>query len=678
MPEIVIRDLPGAVPPSEVQRRLETEDLAWPEQDFEDAAAMNIVLADVERTEGFLVSRQYTRQWDFGDRLFYAYVAPEPWPGTQVPRSSLGMPMVSTHLFSLLSSVVQAFFSGSKPLQIDARPGTDPKTADANQALVMWELEQCNFKQELIYLIFDLLLYGQGNGWWGFQPVVKKKRRKVRKEVAPVLGETKTDSSSAQKVGGSKTEVVTVTDEETWVLPKFEYSHIRHYGADPGCRRGDIRTGKFAYRRIYLSAEDLDNLRDVDGYQNIPSRELLEQLTTPDKEPASANALEMGTYSSTINAGRKALPRWEPSTADPLKQGFEVIEYWTGDRTICVLERQLAIRNATHELGEIPSLSCPFFMSPDSYYGMGLTHMIGNFQRVMQGTVNLMLDDMTLNLNGMYVSGKGYNSSGQAIWAHPGKVVKVDDAVQFKPIERQPVGGDAMGIIQACQQWAQQADGAAEISVQGSMPAEKSSITRTATGANQLDAGARTRMEFLIDNIADLIIIPLVNKFIEMNFDNLAPEQVKTILGEELGHQYEGDPINILNGQYKVTISAGARLQARNAIAQQWPMLLNMITSPSALQGLQTEGKKINYSAIMEETFKAAGYPGEAQFIVPMTPEDIKRMEQMNPSAQKQALQQSKIAQEGQNDIALEESKVGGRALVKMLLHAIENNALGG
>jgi hypothetical protein len=257
-------------------------------------------------------------------------------------------------------------------------------------------------------------------------------------------------------------------------------------------------------------------------------------------------------------------------------------------------------------------------------------------------------------------------------------VVKVDDAVQFKPIERQPVGGDAMGIIQACQQWAQQADGAAEISVQGSMPAEKSSITRTATGANQLDAGARTRMEFLIDNIADLIIIPLVNKFIEMNFDNLAPEQVKTILGEELGHQYEGDPINILNGQYKVTISAGARLQARNAIAQQWPMLLNMITSPSALQGLQTEGKKINYSAIMEETFKAAGYPGEAQFIVPMTPEDIKRMEQMNPSAQKQALQQSKIAQEGQNDIALEESKVGGRALVKMLLHAIENNALGG
>lgn len=666
MPDVLLRDLPGAIPPGDITRRIMAEDLAWPEQTLEDATALNILLSDVERTEGFLVSRRYPQQWDFGDRLFYAYVAPEPWPNTQIPRSSLGMPLLSTHLFSLLSSVVQALFSGNKPLEIDPRPGTTVETAQANEVLITWELEQCKFKQELVYFLMDLLLHGTGNGWWGFRPITKKKRKKVRKNVAPVLGENST--------GEAQAETDIETEEQVWVLPYFEYCHIRHYGVDPGCRRADVRTAGYAWRRVYLSVDDLDQLREVDGYQNIPDRETLEKLAAPDKEPATPSPLEQGTYSSTLNNSRKALPRWEPSTADPLRQGFEVIEYWTEDRVIVSFERLLCIRNATHELEEIPSLSCPFFISPDSYYGMGLAHLIGNFQRVMQGVVNLYLDDLSLNLNGMYISGKGYNTAGQAIWASPGKIVKVDDAQQFKPIDRQPVGPDAMSMIAACQQWAQQADGAAEISIQGSMPSDKSSITRTASGANMLDAGSRTRVEFLIDQISDLVIVPLVNKFMELNFANLAPEQVKTILGDELGHTYEGDPLNILNGQYKVTVSAGARLQARNAIAQQWPMLMNMITSPSVLQGLQTEAKKISYSNVVKETFRSAGYPGQAEFIVDMTKDDIKRMETMNPAAQRQALQESKIAQEGQNDVELEESKVGGRAFVKLLLHALERD----
>lgn len=675
MPDLMIRDLRGAIAPSEQNRRIMPEDLSWPENTGNDAIWLQIVLEDVEASETFLISRQYTKQWDWADRLFYAYVAPENWPGTSTPRSALGMPLVSTHLFSLLASVVQAFFSGNEPIKLDPREGTSLATAHANQALIMWELEQTDFRMELIYLLFDMLLYGTGCGWWGFQPYTRKKRTKVRK---PKDGAAAKDGTRGPHALG---EVDTQIDTETWVLPKFEYSHIRHYGVDPGHRRCDVSKAGDAWRRMYLSADELDDLRDDDGFKNIPTRKQLEQLVAPDKEGATPTPMETGSEHTQASFGRKAMPRWQDTTSDPLKQVFEVIEYWTPDRTIYVFERQLVIRNATHELEKIPALSCPLFISPDSYYAMGLGHLIGNFQRVEQGVVNLYLDDLSLDLNGMYVTGKGYNNPGQAIWSAPGRVVKVDDAEQFKKIEKNSIGPDAMGMIEACENWAQQADGANDITVQGNMPSEKSSITRTAGGASMLGMGSRTKLEFLVDNVANLVIIPLVNAFIGMNFDNLAPEQIKTILGEELGHAYTEDPINLLNGRYKVTVSAGARLQARSALGQMWPMLQNMLTSPTVLAALQTEGKKVNYTKVVDEQFRSVGYPGGKEFVVDQTKEDIARTQAMNPAMNRISEIQAKVKAETDKELEVEESKAGGRALNTAFRHIMETEdrqALGG
>src|SRR6516162_7459336 len=105
MPDLLIRDLKSASPEGETFQRVEQEDLYWPEQDAADVSALKIVNGDVAKAESFLVSRQYVRQWDQADRLFYAYVAPINWPGTETPRASLGMPLLATHLFSILSMV---------------------------------------------------------------------------------------------------------------------------------------------------------------------------------------------------------------------------------------------------------------------------------------------------------------------------------------------------------------------------------------------------------------------------------------------------------------------------------------------------------------------------------------------------------------------------------------------
>jgi hypothetical protein len=43
---------------------------------------------------------------------------------------------------------------------------------------------------------------------------------------------------------------------------------------------------------------------------------------------------------------------------------------------------------------------------------------------------------------------------------------------------------------------------------------------------------------------------------------------------------------------------------------------------PAMLAGLQTEAKKIDYQALTDEIFRAAGYPKGKSFIVDRTPQD--------------------------------------------------------
>ena len=85
---------------------------------------------------------------------------------------------------------------------------------------------------------------------------------------------------------------------------------------------------------------DLDALRDqvitdedgnpVGGFKNIPPREILELLVTPQKtESTMINPLETDNYGGYGN-GRwfelaKAMPRWDDTNANPLKKPFMVV-----------------------------------------------------------------------------------------------------------------------------------------------------------------------------------------------------------------------------------------------------------------------------------------------------------------------------------------------------------------
>ena len=401
--QITVQELPEAIREGDAYLYVTREEASklWPDQEPDDLAVVKDVLQDVGLSEGFLNSKLYIQQWNLAEILLFAYVKPDKWKGTDQWRSHLGMPVLAEQLHSMLASLQQALFSGVRPFQVDPTSNTKLETAQAQEALLTWALGNCGtkggtYKQEMRWCLYDGLLYGTGAGFLGWKT---EKRTRIKKRRTGTATAVNTGAGAAI-IPANDDETEDYTEEFEINRPAFEYVNIRRLRVDPGCRRSDIRTASWVARYVYLSSIDLDNLRDSEGWKNIPTREQLVRLTTPTKPATNQNQLEVQGIDWGLNRSQKALPENRETTNDPLAKKWEVIEYWTAYRVVRVFERQLCISNEAHDLGRIPFVSFNLHEAPDSFYGLGLCHLVGDFQRICPGSHQRILGRLGFESDG--------------------------------------------------------------------------------------------------------------------------------------------------------------------------------------------------------------------------------------------------------------------------------------
>lgn len=671
--------LPNALPEGAGFEPIQRQELAWPDQLPEDLAVLKVIEQDVSRAEAWLSSKQITRDWLEADRLYLAWVPQQTWEGTNVPRAALGMPLVMEHVESILPQIMAGFFSDPQPFQIAPRPKTTEDAARANADLLQWEFEQSDFREQFRQLAKSVLLYGNGIGKWGWKTVTNKRVEYRRKEEPQVVGG---GVSPIEIPTAASDELVPVEVVEEINLPTFEAIPLRHVLVDPGLRSNDIRKAKWVGHRLYLTSEQLDELREVEGYQNIPTRAQLEALVTPVKEPAITSPLEQPLYGSNLTLATefKAQPRPQDSTVDPLKQGWEVIEYYTKDHIYTILQRKLVIRKERNEWGKLPFVSCAYTDVLDSFYALGIAKIIGPEQRLQQGIINAHLDDVSLSLNGMYQRKRGLGTPSQPIRMRPGATVEYDDQNGITLLPRHPINGDALAEISASDARAQRRTAANEMIVQGSLPSHNSSITRTATGVQALSGGSGARLQYLVEQLADLVFLPVLKAFHEMNGKRLKPSQITRILSDELNSAYQGDSLDLINGQYDFSILAGARMQSKRSLGQSLPLLYQFYSQAPVLDGLAQVGLKLDFNELSNMTMDASGWPNKSSLIVPMSKDEIAQRQAGSPAAQAAQMQQAKSQQDLQNKMAFsEQSTVDkvGRDIVRSLLKKGETAELG-
>jgi hypothetical protein len=653
---------------------LETEEVQW-HHSPEDEAGLALVLQDTALAEGYIQSKRWMLEWDKAQILFEAPAEVRFWEGTSMPRAHVSVPLLLTHIESIMPQIMSGLFSDDPPFQFQPRPGTKADSARAAAALLAYELDEIGFAEEIRKGVKSALLFGNGIWKWGWES--KTRKRTVYQRKAQPL-KVSTPGLPDQTVETKESdELEAKTFDESVDQPTFEFVNVRHLLVDPGLREPDIRKAKYVIHRMYLTANDLDGLRGFEGY-DIPERAKLKALFFPPKEQTFASPLE--TVPLTLEKEFTPLPRWVDPTADPLEQPMEVLERWDGEKVITVLNRKLVIRNERNEAGAIPFLSLALVDIPDSFYGMGLARLIGGEQRLQQGLINARLDEVAINLNGMFVRQRGSNIASQNIRMRPGGVLVEDEKDSLRVLPRLNAVPEAYVEVQASSARAEQTTAASELVVQGALPSSgRSSITRTATGVQALTGGSGARLQYLVENLARQVFVPALMAFHEMNAAKLPMSQMRRILDQELQQAFAGDLLDVVNARMKFSVLAGAHMQAKRAMAQSLPLIAQMVLAAPVAGMLTQQGKKIDINEFVNMIFDISGWKNKASLVQDMTEEDEQRAAMQNPAVQQMMVNRQKVAaQTAQKSQMIDEENMGraGRRVLETILRKVEEPEL--
>ena len=637
-------DLPQAQHASLAGAPLEQQEVKFANETLTDAAALKIVTGDVNIAESYLQSKSLPKEWDNVDELVRAYVAPRKWPGNaDLARANLGMPLVLEVVETLMPELHLAFFSDDQPFLLTPAGRTTPAAARAMSKLLCWALKLSGFKEEMRLGKKSALTYGQAVMKYGWQTVTKTRKTYTKDPL----------NSGANQIKIEEYEVA---------HPTVEWVELRNLLVDPHCRRHDIRVAKFVIQQSFITANDLDSLRN-DGYKNVPTREqLVEALTN------GGEGTEDSLDANKLQSHRENQAEWpsKSSSTDPLTQPLEILEYWTADRVITVLQRKIVIRNEANEFGELPFRSCSFIDVLGAFFGFGVAKLLEGEQRFQTGVVNGWIDSLNIYLQPMWHRKKGVGTGTQNIPAAPGKVVNDDG--ELNPLQKESVSFEALQALSSSEDRAHRRVGS---NTGSEMPTQ---AMRTAEGVQQFTAGLQKRLQYFVENWATMVFVPVIEKFIELIKDNIDHETLSAILTEEEGKAFEEDIMNVYNGQYTANVLSSTKLAARRAMAAMIPNLVQLLAAPPVLPSMADQGKKFNFTEFVAQTVEMTGWDTDA-LIVDMTQEDLQRVAQRNPAVVKAQAdaQHMQMDQQFQENLQAQKGDVqAGVAAIKTLLKHLE------
>jgi hypothetical protein len=225
-------------------------------------------------------------------------------------------------------------------------------------------------------------------------------------------------------------------------------------------------------------------------------------------------------------------------------------------------------------------------------------------------------------------------------------------------------------VIAQVKSWASGISGAGA-GIQGSNPGATGDM-RTGEGVKMLGQGEGMKMQDLIDQFCDLVLIPFLEFCVENN-KRLKPSQLRAMLNDVLTEKLNADPLDMINATYKITISAGSRLQARNSLNQSLGYIQSILQQPGLSDQLAVQGVKINYASLLESLFHSTGFPYQYEIIEPMTDEDKERLQQQQANGpQKAAFELAKIGAQADAKIKVNENQSENRALLEVQKHVLE------
>lgn len=529
--------------------------------------------------------------WLKNERLYYGYVRPRFWTGTNIRRSSLPELLVSDQIETMYPEVVSTLF-GTEPYWFECvgERGVEPGAVEAIQARLAYVLEQ----------------QGEMNG------------RTAVAELKRAFRSCSLYSNGYVEVGYGESG------------PFVEWLDIRDVYLSPNT--GNWVDGSPAWiKRRFMTVAELQALRDTPG-MDIPSDEVLNGFAN-NKAGESSDLDKI--YGELLQGKDKDQDFPDPN---PVRKEIEVLVYQSKERIIWVLGRKHVAYNAPNRWEMLTLCGAPFLLVLGSQYGRGIPDLLEYSQKFIQALKNGYADEIALNLNPPRTALHSALGHPSQLAFRPGNLLRsATPDKDFVPQFTSGITRDVWAAISEEQRAAQKRTGLSEL-VQSGLPTPSNS-NRTATGIRGHSDAASRRLFTIVDNFETYLLVPVLRKL--HRIIQIAEAGQEGLPGKAPNGQTVDVSGQALQGDVKFRIIAGSKMIARERVAQSLPFLIQYLFNPQVMAQAQAAGRVANFDDIDRLVQDATGARDRYVFYRHMSEEEKAAMAQ-NPQADQEAQQKDK------------------------------------
>jgi hypothetical protein len=392
---------------------------------------------------------------------------------------------------------------------------------------------------------------------------------------------------------------------------------IRDFFIDPTA--SSLETARFCGRRFLTTIEKLKEFEIVD-FDAEPDAEGNYPMK---KKYSNLDNVKAGAGSTGENTDKQEKDMWYGSTmAEPSIKQVEVIEYWTEDKTISVVNRSVVIEDAENYYkakdkangAEYPEGLLPFadardYVDESLFYAKGEIDVIADQQELLNDITNQNIDSITFTLNQMYTLDPKYASQISEVENLPGAVYPFE-ANALVPIEQRPIPQDAFLERQNIKNEIRETTASNEV-VKGAPDSTTGHTTATEINAQVAGAGQRFNLKVTqIENGYFYRMSKIVFRMIQLYVTE--PMMVR-IVGKDGARWEQFDP-DEFDGNYepRVQLDSTINNEKQNQAADAKEMLGAFLNDPDINQ---QELKKL----VLQRSFDLD--PDEVELLIAAPPQ---------------------------------------------------------
>ena len=555
---------------------------------------------------------------------------------------------------AVVPQLYKGLFYDDPPMLMRPRPGTSQEVVDAKTSLFSFILDNCEFKTQTKWGLEQMAFLGTGIFKWGYdwKDILTYKRKATVHEI------TSGEPGAEATIRIPSDVPPDITEEVMTVpMPFFYWRPIDKVLVDPQLWVADIRRAAWVVDVQYMDFYQLKELKDAienaikDGETGkaiqgwtFPTEASLKALWEKPGTNAATLETEQATYiEGVVHHAEKNNIKVSP---DPFRKKLEILEYWDKGRKIVVLNQEHVICSTENEFKQIPFLSANWWNRPRAFYGMGLGLIVGQNQRVDQGTINAILKILSYGVNPIYLRNREDNAPTQTIRTGLGKILSVTDTEKsYKLMETPKVPGDIWAALKESETATESSSGADQTLVQGSSAGPRSGMGRSAAGANIMAGASATRLDGPLDNFIEQVFKPFLGIIDMLVFNVMSDAAILHILGNEMGTDFlKGFSIQSFHdSQIEYEVLAGSSLAAKRTMAQSMVMLTQILDNPQIQQSLADINQEyIDFKPIISMWLEASEWKNKQDIIKKMTPAMIQQRQQNSKAALMQQQMQAK------------------------------------